>query len=569
MTSQPAATALPYGAWPSPLSAEDVARAGVRLGAVAAVGDDVWWTEGRPAEGGRQVVTRAARGRAARPVERPHPGARVRRRVLARRARRAGHALVFSEWTDQRLYRLDEGGTPQPLTPEPPTPSGLALRGPGAVARRHRGVVRARDRHRPGTRSPERSSRCRSTGPARSARSSPTATSWRSPGSARTAASWPGSPGTTRGCRGTAPSCASASSTTRARSTAGARSWADPTESVLQPEWADDDTLYVVSDRTGWWNLYRLGAPAAASPLRCARARRSSAPRCGSSARPPTRWLDDGRIAVLHGRGAAVLGVLDPTTGTLTDLDLPLTDWRATISARTGADGATTVLGIAGSPTAAGRGDPGRPQHRHRRGAALRARPGARRGLPAGAGAGRGERPGRARRARLRLPADQPRRGRRRPASCRRTSCSCTAARPPTAAACWTWRRRTSPAAASASSTSTTAVRPATGAPTASGCAGSGASSTSRTASPPCTHLADDGPGRRAPARHPRRQRRRLDDARRADPHRRLRRRHVLLRGGRAARVRRGHPRLRVALPRRPRRAAAATTATSTWSARR
>ena len=30
-----------------------------------------------------------------------------------------------------------------------------------------------------------------------------------------------------------------------------------PQESIFQPEWAPDGTLYFVSDRTGWWNLYR------------------------------------------------------------------------------------------------------------------------------------------------------------------------------------------------------------------------------------------------------------------------------------------------------------------------
>jgi dipeptidyl aminopeptidase/acylaminoacyl peptidase len=29
-------------------------------------------------------------------------------------------------------------------------------------------------------------------------------------------------------------------------------------ESVFQPQWAPDGTLYFVSDKTGWWNLYRL-----------------------------------------------------------------------------------------------------------------------------------------------------------------------------------------------------------------------------------------------------------------------------------------------------------------------
>ncbi|HQQ05079.1 MAG TPA: S9 family peptidase [Kiritimatiellia bacterium] len=31
-------------------------------------------------------------------------------------------------------------------------------------------------------------------------------------------------------------------------------------ESVVQPQWSPDGRLYFVSDRTGWWNLYRAGA---------------------------------------------------------------------------------------------------------------------------------------------------------------------------------------------------------------------------------------------------------------------------------------------------------------------
>ena len=30
-------------------------------------------------------------------------------------------------------------------------------------------------------------------------------------------------------------------------------------ESVVQPEWSPDGTLYFISDRSGWWNLYRWG----------------------------------------------------------------------------------------------------------------------------------------------------------------------------------------------------------------------------------------------------------------------------------------------------------------------
>ena len=31
-----------------------------------------------------------------------------------------------------------------------------------------------------------------------------------------------------------------------------------PDESLFQPEWSPDGQLYVMSDRTGWWNLYRV-----------------------------------------------------------------------------------------------------------------------------------------------------------------------------------------------------------------------------------------------------------------------------------------------------------------------
>ena len=30
------------------------------------------------------------------------------------------------------------------------------------------------------------------------------------------------------------------------------------TESIFQPEWSPDGVLHFVSDRTGWWNLYRV-----------------------------------------------------------------------------------------------------------------------------------------------------------------------------------------------------------------------------------------------------------------------------------------------------------------------
>ncbi len=48
----------PYGSWASPITATLVASGGVRLGQVAWSGNDLFWLEGRPDEGGRSVVVR-------------------------------------------------------------------------------------------------------------------------------------------------------------------------------------------------------------------------------------------------------------------------------------------------------------------------------------------------------------------------------------------------------------------------------------------------------------------------------------------------------------------------------
>src|SRR5260221_9246476 len=60
------ATAVPaisFGAWPSPITAADVARSQLRLAYPMVIGGEVWWQESRPEEGGRGTgVHRSAGG---------------------------------------------------------------------------------------------------------------------------------------------------------------------------------------------------------------------------------------------------------------------------------------------------------------------------------------------------------------------------------------------------------------------------------------------------------------------------------------------------------------------------
>ena len=114
----------PFGTWPSPITAQVSASQGVRLAAPVADGGDIYWLEARPAEGGRNVVIRFAPGGA---MEEATPaGFNVRTRVheygggsyLVHRG-----TIVFSNFADQRLYRVDRGAkgaapAAVPITPE-------------------------------------------------------------------------------------------------------------------------------------------------------------------------------------------------------------------------------------------------------------------------------------------------------------------------------------------------------------------------------------------------------------------------------------------------------------------
>jgi dipeptidyl aminopeptidase/acylaminoacyl peptidase len=115
-------------------------------------------------------------------------------------------------------------------------------------------------------------------------------------------------------------------------------------ESVLAPAWRDDHSLYAISDRSGWWNLYLADLDGQVTAL-CPREEEFASPlwQLGLS---PYAVLGDGRIAVAYGTGETRLGVLDPGTGRLTDFDLPYSVFVLGLSAA-----GQTVATIAGGPT--------------------------------------------------------------------------------------------------------------------------------------------------------------------------------------------------------------------------
>ena len=325
----------PYGTWESPITAADVARGQVPLSFPAVVGNEVWWHEGRPDESGRTTIMASPGGGAAPRQLLPAPyNARSRVHEYGGRSylpvpSASGPDLVFANFADQRLYRAParEGASfePVPLTPVPPAPAGLRYadmvlspdgqeiwcvreaHGPGGVITR---AIVAVPVDGSAADAPE-AVRILVTGADFFACPAP------SPDGTRLA--WINWDHPRMPWDGTELRVGPAAGTTVATS---ALVMGGPEESVLAPAWAGDDSLYVASDASGWWNLYQVpAAPGAAPRPLCPREEEFAGPLWQLGARPFV-VLGDGRLAVLHGAGEMLLAYLDPATGELTEAGL-------------------------------------------------------------------------------------------------------------------------------------------------------------------------------------------------------------------------------------------------------
>lgn len=96
-----------------------------------------------------------------------------------------------------------------------------------------------------------------------------------------------------------------------------------PDESVIQPEWAPDGTLYFISDRTGWWNIYRFRDKRIENMYRMSAEFGEPQWRLGMS----MYGLTSGRLVCAYVRdGIYHLGIIDAESKKLKTLDLPFTD---------------------------------------------------------------------------------------------------------------------------------------------------------------------------------------------------------------------------------------------------
>jgi len=109
------------GAWPSPLSASLLAQAGSSVMWSQAMGDDVWWDEVRPSEGGRTLVVSRKLGDILKAPWSAKSQVHEYGGISWLGLMRKGQAmLAFVNKADQRIYIAEPLGEPRPLSPEPP-----------------------------------------------------------------------------------------------------------------------------------------------------------------------------------------------------------------------------------------------------------------------------------------------------------------------------------------------------------------------------------------------------------------------------------------------------------------
>ena len=340
MVPRVARTESPYGTWASPLSAAAVAAAGLRLSTVHVDGEDLYWLEGRPQEGGRSVLVRWRPDGSLTDLAPSDFNVRARVHEYGGGAFTVRNGIAYcSNFSDQRVYRVWPDHAPEPLTPE-----GCFYADFEVDARRQRLMCVREDHTREGSEpvntvvalslAGERGrSEATTAGVILAAGADFYSTRRLNPDGSKLAwLSWryPAMPwdGTELWVADVDKGGATANAT---RVAGGER------ESIYQPGWSPDGTLYFASDRDGWWKLYRSersdrsvepvvrNAPADAEFGRPEWVFGTATWRCAGESRLVVSYTRDGRWR---------LGSVDLASGILTDIapDVQPHDWIAATS---------------------------------------------------------------------------------------------------------------------------------------------------------------------------------------------------------------------------------------------
>jgi dipeptidyl aminopeptidase/acylaminoacyl peptidase len=246
-------TISPYGSWKSPVTSDLIVSGTIGLGEIALSGEDIYWIESRPSEAGRSVLVRRTPDGNITDLTPPPFNVRTRVHEYGGGAFLvSGETVYFSNFTDNRIYRQIAGSPPAALTGE-----GKMRYADGALDAPRKRLLYVREDHSAEGRD------CVNTIVSVSLEDGADrvlvegADFYSSPrlsgdGKYLAYLAWnhPNLPWD--GTELWLAELHEDGSVADARVVAGGAA-----VSIFQPEWSPDDVLHFVSDRTGWWNLYR------------------------------------------------------------------------------------------------------------------------------------------------------------------------------------------------------------------------------------------------------------------------------------------------------------------------
>ena len=109
----------PYGSWKSPITSDMIVSGAIGLGQVVLDGEDIYWVESRPIEGGRNVLVRHRPSGEISDVTPPPFNVRTKVHEYGGGAVTVSDGVAFfCNFVDQRVYRVEVGQEPTPITPE-------------------------------------------------------------------------------------------------------------------------------------------------------------------------------------------------------------------------------------------------------------------------------------------------------------------------------------------------------------------------------------------------------------------------------------------------------------------
>jgi dipeptidyl aminopeptidase/acylaminoacyl peptidase len=319
--------AAPFGSWASPITIELLLNGTVSLGRGMSRwdGNDLYWTELRPSEAGRQVIVRRSDGAN---TDVTPAGFNARTRVHEYGGGEfavSGGTVWFANFDDQRIYIQERDGAPVAITAAVDIRHADLL-----VDAERRRIFAVREDHTTG---------------ASEAVNTLVALDWKGDRAAITVAggndfysspklspdgkrlawlTWKHPNMPWDGTELWVGELDADGSATSARRVAGV-----PEESIFQPEWSPDGELYFISDRNDWWNIYRVRGEFD-EPV-CRREAEFGVPQWAFGM---TRYgfVGSGEIVCLYSEaGSTKLGLLDTATGKLKQIQLLYTDLRGVV----------------------------------------------------------------------------------------------------------------------------------------------------------------------------------------------------------------------------------------------